>query len=195
MKPSFIFKSVKIDIMRCFIAVDIDDKMVERIVNLQNEISKLDVNVKFIEPENLHFTLKFLGDVNEEDINLVRKSLSESLKNEVEFEISIDSIGYFGSRSYIRTIWLGLNKGKEEFENLMKNVNSCVKLGKKNLSPHLTVGRVKSGKNRDSLLKFIGEANGVNVGSMNVKEVKLKSSELTKNGPIYSDLYTFTLGM
>ena len=194
MKSAFIFKSFTIDIMRCFIAVDIDGKLVERIVNLQDEIRKLDADVKVVEPENLHFRLKFLGDGNENGVDEVKKSLFECLKNESGFEITMDKIGYFGSHSRIKTLWLSLNRGEDEFVKLMKNVNVCVNLGERNVSPHLTIGRVKSGRRKDSLLKYINEANNVNIGNMNVKEVKLKSSELTKNGPIYSDLYTFILG-
>lgn len=180
--------------MRCFISIDIDKKLVNKVVKIQKQLKDMDIDTKLVGSGNLHFTVKFLGDVNENEVKGIKKSLEECLKNEGEFKISINGVGYFGSPSYIRTLWLGLNKGEDELVKIMKRVNDFVEVGKKNFSPHLTIGRVKSSKNKDILLKFLDESKNVNVGEMNVNEVKLKLSMLTKKGPIYSDLAVFKLG-
>lgn len=180
--------------MRCFIAIDIDKKLANKVVEIQKQLIDMDIDVKLVEPENLHFTVKFLGDVNENGLEDVKKSLEKSLEGEDKFRININSIGYFGNPSYVRTLWLGVNEGEDELVKLMKKVNDYVKLGERNFSPHLTIGRIKSGKNREFLMKFIDESKHVNVGEMYVKEVILKSSILAKKGPMYSDLLVFSLG-
>ena len=181
--------------MRCFISIDIDKKLVNKIVEIQRHLLNMNIDVKFVGPENLHFTVKFLGDVNENEVNVIKKSLEQCLNRQVKFRINVNGMGYFGKPSHIRTLWLGLNKGEDKLVELMKNVNDYVKVGERNFSPHLTIGRVKSGENRENLLKFLNDSKNVNVGEMDVNEVKLKSSTLMGKGPIYSDLAMFKLGL
>lgn len=180
--------------MRCFISIDIDKELVDKVVEIQKRVRNLSVDVKLVEPENLHFTVKFIGDVNEDEVNGVEKSLGECLKGESGFKINVNGVGYFGSPSHIRTLWLGLDQGEDKLMKLMKKVNDFVKVGDKNFSPHLTIGRIKSGVNRELLLEFLNGSKNVKVGEMNVNEVKLKSSVLDKGGPIYNDLAVFKLG-
>jgi 2'-5' RNA ligase len=180
--------------MRCFISIDIGKNLMVKVIEIQKKIINLDIDVKLVEPENLHFTVKFLGDVNEDELNGIKKSLKDCVKGEGKFKINISGIGYFGKTSYIRTLWLGLNEGESELVKFMKKVNDCVKIGEKNFNPHLTIGRVKSGRNREILLNFLNEFKNVNIGEMEVDKIKLKSSDLTKKGPVYSDLDVFELG-
>jgi len=179
--------------MRCFIAIDADKKLFDKIAELKEGINKLNVDVKLVEPENLHFTVKFLGDMNEDEVNEVKNSLGKCLKNEREFKINITGFNYFGNPNYIRTLWLGVKEGQNELKKLVQTVNDCVKIGKLEVSPHLTLGRVKSPVNKDHLIKFMNENKNVKIGEMNVNYVKLKASTLTKNGPIYNNLAVFNL--
>lgn len=180
--------------MRCFLSVDIDKNLMEKVFVTQKKLINMNIDVKLVEPENLHFTVKFLGDVNENELNDVKTSLKDCVKGECKFKINIFGVGYFGKTSYIRTLWLGLNEGESELIRLMKKVNDYVKIGEKNFNPHLTIGRVKSGKKRKILLDFLNEYKNVNIGEMEVNKIKLKSSDLTKKGPVYSDLEVFELG-
>ena len=180
--------------MRCFIAVDLDEVLVNRVREIQEKIKRLDVDVKFVEAQNLHFTLKFLGEVSNEEIEIVKKDVERAVKGIDAFHVKIGGLGFFGTPGYVRTIWLGITEGVNNFVNLMKNVNECVKIGKRSDTAHLTIGRVKSGKNRELLMNFINTFRNVNIGEMYVKSVKLKESILTSRGPVYSDLALFRLG-
>lgn len=180
--------------MRCFIAVDLDRALVKQVKRVQDRISSLDVDVKFVEPENLHFTLKFLGEVSEGEIKNIINSVGDCVKGFNSFKIGIRGLDYFGNNKYVRTLWLGVDEGKDELVKLMKNVSSCLRAGKEEGTPHLTIGRVKSGGNREILLNFINKYEDVKLGEMVVKNVKLKRSVLTGKGPIYSDLAVFELG-
>lgn len=179
--------------MRCFISIDLDEGIRKSVIKIQDVILNMGADVKLVMPENLHFTVKFLGDVNENEIEVVRKSLCDCLDKERYFKLNVAGIGYFGSTSHIRTLWLGVNQGRDNLVKLMKNVNEHVKLGDNKITPHLTLGRIKSARNREFLLKFIEGSKNVNIGEMDVKEVKLKSSQLTGKGPVYSDMCVFRL--
>jgi 2'-5' RNA ligase len=180
--------------MRCFLSIDIEENLKNRVLEIQKKIGNLNANIKFVEPENLHFTIKFIGEVNENEVDEIKKSLRFCLKNEAAFKIKICGIGYFGKPNYLRTLWLGIKEGESELSELIKYVNVNIKFGKDEETPHLTIGRIKTGKNRQDLLNFLDENKNVNIGEMNVNEVKLKASILTKSGPIYKDLEIFKLG-
>ncbi len=179
--------------MRCFISVDLDRKLANKVSGIQKEIERLNVDVKFVESSNLHFTIKFLGDVKCEEVKRIGDLIKKSIEGKGTFKIRVKGMGFFGNANYIRAIWLGIGEGRDEFVSLMKSVNENVKIGDAKLTPHMTIGRVRSGKNREILLNFIEKMKDADIGEMYVKEVKLKSSTLTKNGPVYEDLAVFKL--
>jgi 2'-5' RNA ligase len=131
--------------------------------------------------------------VEESEIDRISKSL-RFLENETVFKIEINRLGYFGSPNYIRVVWLGIGNGEGKMKELLKRVNENVKFGEKNDSPHLTIGRIKAGKNRAALLKFIDENEKVKIGEMTVNEMQLKMSVLGRVGPTYKNMYIFRLG-
>lgn len=177
--------------MRLFVAVDLDSEIRKKVTEIQNTIRRTGSNVKFVKPENLHFTVKFLGEVPDERAKEIGTQLCESVSEFGSFDISVEGFGYFGSPRHVKTLWLGVKKGENIFLNLMKAVNSKLKHVKMNRyapSVHLTTGRVRSGENREKLLREIKRMKNVKVGEMTVKNVKLKKSVLDKTGPEYSDV-------
>jgi len=178
--------------MRCFISVDAAESLRGKIGEMQHEISKLGLGVKLVEPENLHFTVNFMGEVNEDEVKRVIKSL-DFLRSEPAFKIEISGLHHFGPSHRPRTLWLGVNEGMNEMEGLMKAVNENVKAGEMNFSPHLTIARVKSSKNVNVLKDFMMSHSNVKIGEMMVKYVKLKGSELASRGPLYKDVSVFEL--
>ncbi len=183
--------------MRLFIAIDLTDEMRKKIIEIKKKLTSGEFDVKFVEPENLHITLKFLGDVEEDKIGYIYSVLENVSKKFKGFNVEIKGLGYFGSSKFIRVIWLGIEKGCSEIvsisEQLEKELGFLRKNEFKTHSPHITIGRVKSGRNKDKLLRCIEELKDVNLGEMNVNVIKLKESILTKKGPIYSDLKSFKL--
>jgi 2'-5' RNA ligase len=183
--------------MRIFIAIDISEELREKIADIERKLHSNEFDVKFIEPKNLHITLKFLGDVKEEQINEICNVLEQVSKNFKKFKLFINGLGYFGSPKYIRVIWLGVENGESEIVSLIKILDEKLMHIRRNEfsrpSPHLTIGRVKTGRNREKLLQKINEFKDVKIGEMIVNEIKLKESVLTKKGPIYTDLKCFKL--
>jgi len=182
--------------MRLFVAIDLNEELRAKISEIERAIQETGADVKLVEPENLHITLKFLGEVPEERVREVQDSVSKSIESVGEFKISIEGFGYFGSRNYIRTLWVDVKEGRERILEIMSKLSenlSRIRNEKRASSVHLTIGRVKSAKNKVPLLNKIEELKNVKVGELDVKEIKLKSSVLTKKGPIYSDVRAFEI--
>ena len=172
--------------MRAFVAIEVSDQTVlNSIHKIQDE---LNIKAKPVELHNMHFTVQFLGEVSEamvEKISVALNSIDFSA-----FSIGFTSIGVFPKPSFPRVIWIGTNDGVNELEKLAEMIRS--KLSQLGFSPdkkfksHVTIFRVKNKIEgiSDKLEKF----SSYYFGKQIVSEIKLKKSELTPNGPIYTDL-------
>lgn len=182
--------------MRAFLAVDLDEKLVDKIVEVQGQLEKAEAPVKFVEQENLHFTFKFFGDISKEKRDEIIGLVNEKLEKYEPFELSIKKTGVFPHLGYMRVIWLGV-EDPDMFSKIQEDLDEdFVGMGfKKERSyiPHLTIGRVKGSKNKEALVSTIRELEDVEIGKMLVKKVTLKKSELTPAGPIYTDVKEFKL--
>ena len=170
--------------MRYFIAIDLSEDIKDYLYNLQKEIGNSLAKIRWIEKNNLHLTLKFLGDIDEIKISNVKKILS-NVKFE-PFEVKIEKIGVFPSENYVRVIWVGLNTTNKVIE-LQKDIDSALL----NLFPkeqrfesHLTIGRVKLIKDK---VKFIEKLKKIKIKDLyfNINKFRIYKSTLTRNGPIY----------
>lgn len=176
--------------MRCFVAVDINDVLRQRVINLQKELMPLIVG-KHVEPENLHFTLKFLGEINEKQIEDVKKALSDIANNFEKFNVDLIGVGAFPNRNYIRVIWIGAPK----LFNLQKTVCDALEsFGKESdVTPHLTIARVNNVKDKNGLNGFFSKHENTAVGALATSNIKLKKSILTGSVPVYEDIAVFGL--
>lgn len=176
--------------MRSFIALEVPDELRKKIAILQEQLAGL--GVKLIEQQNLHFTLKFLGDVEEPMISEVSTKLKEIATNFKRFNAVIKTVGVFPSLNYLRVIWLGC----EEIFPLQQSVESSLSylFKKEKPSPHLTIARVRPEHHKDKIPAFIEKNKGIEIGSFVASEIKLKKSTLTPEGPVYEDIEAFQLG-
>jgi 2'-5' RNA ligase len=176
--------------MRCFVAVDIPEEIKEKIAETQKEFSSFDS--KLVERKNMHFTLKFLGEISENQIKAVEEKLSALVKKIAPFTVLLSSMGAFPSLSYIRVIWIGAIA--DEFINLHKNVADALKdIGKPESTPHLTIARIRSPRDKETIARIITRYEKESFGSMLVDKIKLKKSTLTPRGPVYEDMMVFEL--
>ncbi|MCM8766279.1 MAG: RNA 2',3'-cyclic phosphodiesterase [Candidatus Omnitrophica bacterium] len=185
--------------MRTFIAVEISEEVRKEIVQIQEELKKTEADVKWVESKNMHLTLKFLGEVEAEKIELIKENLRRITQEIKSFEIAFQGLGVFPNLEFPRVVWVGIEKGKEEMVKLaMKIDDELQKLGfpkeRRPFSCHLTLGRVRSSKNRDKLKRAIKERENFKIKSiMDLKECILFRSQLTPAGPIYTALAQFNL--
>ena len=172
--------------MRTFVAIEVNNKdVLNSIHKIQTE---LNIKAKPVELHNMHFTVQFLGEVSEEMIGKISDAL-----NSIEFSafsISFASIGVFPNPNSPRVIWIGTDDGVNELEKLAEMIRSNLShLGfspDKKFKPHVTIFRVKN--KIEDLSSKLEKFSSYSFGKQLVSEIKLKKSELTPNGPIYTDL-------
>ncbi|MEM2094541.1 MAG: RNA 2',3'-cyclic phosphodiesterase [Candidatus Bathyarchaeia archaeon] len=178
--------------LRIFVAIDVPDGEVkEKITEFQKKLIQTGADLKLVEPENIHITLRFLGDT--------QISLVEKLKLELgairfsPFKIVLREVGAFPDLNRINVVWIGIGEGNLALIDLWNKVNrsltNCgVPMDRRGFSPHLTVARVRSGRNKDALSKTIIDLSDFEFGAFEADSFTLKQSILTPAGPIYRNL-------
>lgn len=182
--------------MRVFLAVEIDEKLLDKISKVQKELMKCEAPVKYVETENLHCTLKFFGEIDDDKLDEIIRSIEDKIKNHRPFKVNIRKIGVFPNEKYIRVLWLGLEDA-QPFSDLQKDMDEeFVKMGfkkERSYTPHLTLGRVRGAKNKAQLLSALKDIGDVEIGEMDINRIVLKKSKLTPAGPIYTTIREFDL--
>ncbi|WXG43159.1 MAG: RNA 2',3'-cyclic phosphodiesterase [Promethearchaeati archaeon SRVP18_Atabeyarchaeia-1] len=180
------------DRLRTFIAVELAPELLPGVLDIQREILGTGGDIKGVEPENIHFTLKFLGEIPQSTVNEVMQCMNGlDFKS---FEIEVSGVGCFPTIRNPRVVWIGVTDGLEDFSSLSKQLENCLKsIGlppeRERFTAHLTIGRVRSGRNKAELMRKLAEDLNVKIGRMTVSAVKLKKSTLTPKGPIYTTLH------
>ena len=172
--------------MRCFIGIDLPNVAIKEIQKIQK---KLEPNFtgRLTLSENLHLTLKFLGEIEEDAINNVKKKLSSI--THPPFELTLKDAGVF-SQKFIKIIWVKVSE--VPLQPLVENyLNEIFELENRFMG-HITIARVRSLTDKKSFLQLIN-ATTVNEVSFKVKDFYLKESILTPDGPIYKDIDRYKL--
>lgn len=175
---------------RGFIAVDIE--ISPKIKEIVSDLNNSGANIKLVEPKNMHITLKFLGETDEKSISEIKDIMEKSVENIEPFEIKLKDTGVFPNENYIKVIWIGLEQ-YEKLAEITKNIDQKLseigfKKEKRGFSPHLTIGRVKSGRNKDKILHILNKYRDNEFNDFIIDSIKLMKSELTPEGPIYTTL-------
>lgn len=182
--------------MRMFIAVDLNEDARKRISGITEGLKSKGFDVRWVNPENIHITLKFLGEVNEDSVKDIEGIISRAVKDVKRFMINIMECGYFGRGNHVKVIWLDVHEGRERLVGLARILNkelAGIRREDHEPSPHITIGRARSGRNVQGLIDEIAKLKHVKIGEVEVKEIKLKESVLRTDGPVYSDYRTFSL--
>ncbi len=174
---------------RCFIALDLPPEVINEIERIQSEIRIRDlINGKFTELKNLHLTLKFLGEIEDSQIDLTLKRLEEIQLP--EFEVSLEETGVF-SKEFIRIIWIKL-AGAEKLQKEIDSVLEGIFDKETRFMGHITIARVKNIKDKKEILDFLENLETKKL-TFRIKNFSLKKSELSPSGPIYTDLKKYSL--
>jgi len=174
------------------VAVEVDDPgVLDALRRVQSGLVSTGADLKPVERENIHLTMKFLGDVEDGLLGEVERVVA-NLKFE-PFRMALAETGAFPNLRRPRVIWAGVTEGVDELAGIFRELESgFVGLGFKRegrrFSPHVTIARVRSGRNREGLVEEVLRHRDTDHGSLEVKSVKLKRSVLTPRGPVYSTL-------
>lgn len=177
--------------MRLFIAINVAPSLRDSLAAIQGKFKSPAAPVKWVKPENLHFTLKFLGEVPEARLPGLREAFRGSLTGVRSFTFSLAGLGTFPQKGRPRVVWVGVREGTEELEKLRDRIDeTLLPLGfpreERPFRPHLTLGRVKSVGRIDALLQSLRGADVDEVGRMRVQCVELMQSQLHPTGALYS---------
>lgn len=181
------------DRVRAFIAVEIRDRaLLERLVEVQDMIRRTGADVKLVEAENIHVTLRFLGEVLQSQVMQVIDSMKELSFKKIEMELR--GLGAFPDLRYMNVIWVGITRGAPELASLSREIEPMVRAAgvpseRRGFSSHITIARVRSRRGKEQLTQIVSEKTDENFGSMPVESIVLKKSVLMPQGPIYSNIY------
>lgn len=173
---------------RAFISTDIGAK--PEFVDLETVLDQTSADLKLVKSENIHITLKFLGDTDDDLVEGITTSMQNAVDGIQPFTLKFLGMGAFPNPNYIKVIWVGM-ENTENFKIIAKRLDNELKaLGfrpdKRGFSPHLTVARVKSRRGKDDLQKLLTQYETHEFGEVHVECIRLKKSKLTPKGPIYS---------
>ncbi len=181
--------------IRSFLAFDIEnDTVLNRLAAAQKLLLQTGADFRLVEPKNIHVTVRFLGNIMPA---MVEKIFEEMKQVQFfPFNVQIKGLGAFPDLRYPRVVWAGITDGADQLKNVFSQLEPRLRgLGftpdPKGFSPHLTIARVRSGRNKAQLAEFITENANYNSGTIKAQCLRLKKSDLTPKGPIYSTLKEF----
>jgi len=179
--------------IRSFVSIDLEDeKILSQVESIMSSLSSLGGDLKPVERENIHLTLKFLGNVSSSKVEEVKSALAQVTFP--PFSLEIKGAGAFPSLRRMNVIWVGVGEGWSQVELIFEQTEKLLhRLGFSNetrpFSPHITVARVKSGRKRDEIAAFLSHLAEESFGTFPVENVRLKHSVLSPSGPKYSTLF------
>lgn len=178
--------------IRTFIAIEIPSDIKEEIARFQEETASAGFQVRWVKSQNIHVTLKFIGEIPETLVHQVIKDVFEEPSLGEKFQITIGGTGVFPNIRKPRILWVGITSGENEITQLTNRLEERLALlnipkEKRPFHPHLTLGRFKKSHRINNLGNFIS-SDILCAGSFTVNAVKLMKSVLKPSGAEYSDL-------
>ncbi len=182
--------------LRCFIAVEIvDTQVLNNLVAFGKALVATGATVKPVEAQNLHVTLRFLGNVSRSRVEEVGQ-----LIDEIEFspfEVELRDVGVFPNLRRVNVVWVGIARGDVELLHVFTQLDAKLQgvgfpSDRRGFAPHITVARVSSGQQREALVEAVAAWRDREFGVFGVDAIQLKRSVLTPRGPIYSTLHEAT---
>lgn len=186
--------------IRTFIAVETDPSIRKAAADLIDKLRQTDADVKWVDPEKMHLTIKFLGDVDAEDVARVCGAVEKAVADVSPFQLAIRGAGAFPNTRRPQTIWLGGGEGDDQMAELADRVeNALKKFGfrreTRRYRTHLTLGRFRrDGRGSGELGRLLQQLADYDAGRMPVEELVTFSSQLTREGPIYEAMGRAELG-
>lgn len=182
--------------MRCFISIELPDDIKQGISGFISKLKDIDKDIKWVKGENLHLTLKFLGEVEGQKLSEIRDRLIDVSKRYSPFDLRLKGIGAFPSIKSPRVIWIGV-EDSASLINLQSEVEASMgELGfekEDRFQPHLTIGRLRGSRPPDALIKELSLDISKEFGVFRADYIYIMKSELSPKGPNYYKLVEIPL--
>ena len=180
--------------MRAFIAIDLPERIKGKIAELENDLKKCDLVFRWVKPKNLHLTLKFLGDITQEQAGKIKEAIAKVSGKFAAFETSFNGFGFFPNERGPRIFFISIDKGEllKSIAGELEEELEILGFEKENrFKSHITLARIKDLKNIESL-KAKTKNTCLNEGFL-IESITLHKSILTKEGPIYEEIFKSNL--
>ncbi len=179
--------------LRSFLAAELPRPILSQIGEIQQRLRRSRADVHWVKVEQIHLTVKFLGNIEEERAAGISSIMEEVATKRCAFTLSVKGLGAFPSIRNPRVIWLGLHGWEETLAPLQKEIEEKLAVmgfepEGRPYQPHLTLGRVKSLKEKAELVDCMERDKDVDLGSFLVDRIILFKSDLRPTGPIYTPL-------
>ena len=181
--------------IRSFLAFDIEsDSVRKKLASVQTLLLQTGADLKLVETQNIHVTIRFLGNITPNILERIHQEMKTV--QFIPFDIQIKGLGAFPDVRYPRVVWAGIAKGATELRSVFSQLEPKLQqLGfapdSRGFSAHLTIARVRSGRNKAQLAKFLNDNAEYEFGLIRGECLRLKQSDLSPKGPVYSTLREF----
>jgi 2'-5' RNA ligase len=176
---------------RTFIAVELDPTLQEAAARLQERLRADGAQLRWVRPHNLHFTLRFLGEIPAAQLARACVAVRESAAAVSPFAVELGGLGAFPNFERPQVVWIGSLRGGEDLERLAAVLNAA--LGRQGFPgdarafrPHLTLGRARDDRRWGDLVRALQLHRDEALGRQDVRQVAVMESRLTPDGPIYT---------
>ena len=179
--------------IRTFIAIELPAKIIDGLKEIQDELKDGTNKVTWVKPENIHLTIKFLGDIEADKIDSIAGLLKSAAAKNRSFDISVKGVGGFPTIDNPRVLWVGIEEGNVNLSALYNNIEDALStIGfekeERPFKPHLTLGRIKFLKDRKGLKEWIERFKDITLGQYMVDSICLFQSMLTPEGAVHIKL-------
>lgn len=188
----------KNEITRCFIAIQLDEAVQNNLSSMRNHFTEIDGKIRWVKPDAIHITLKFLGDITVSQQRITEEVLSGICSLTVPFTLSVRGIGVFPGKKHPQVLWAGIRDDGcvlTEFVDRIDHALSCegFKKEKRAFVPHITIARIKWIRENDVFCEKVERLAESSFAELSVSVVSLMKSELRTDGAVYTHLKTCPL--
>ena len=185
--------------IRSFLAFELPKETRNQIRQVSEELKRLNMDVRWVKPENIHLTIVFMGNIKEGDISAIGREIEKVCCGFHPFEIYLKGVGLFPGRKRPRVLWVGYDGDIERMSSLRDVLHDRlapfeIKEEKRQFTPHLTLGRFRK-PSRENLLvdEITTQYSGISSPPFQVGELVLFKSDLKPQGPEYTRLESWPL--
>ena len=176
---------------RTFIAVELDPQIVQAAAQLQERMRASGAQLRWVKPHNLHFTLRFLGEIPAAQVARASLAVREAAGTLGPFTVEIGGLGAFPNFERPQVVWVDSRDGADTLERLAAVLDaSLARQGfpedRRRFRPHLTLGRARDDRRWGDLVRALQQHRDADLGRQEVRHVTVMESRLTPDGPIYT---------
>lgn len=184
---------------RTFIAAELSPENRDRVADLQEQMRSTGARIRWVKPHNLHFTLRFLGEISAAQVARAIVATREAVRATPPFSVTIAGLGAFPSLERPQVVWLGTREGGEALERLAADLNAALSAERfpnepRSFRPHLTLGRSRDDRQWQEVVRALHRYRDVVIGTQTVESVTVMESHLTPDGPVYTTREQVRLG-